>query len=240
MGTSSSHSAPTSGGWPRLKTVVTRFAHQGGTDFGPVSPRDVVRAYVSALGGAAAAATKAEGGITAGTELARFLTTSNGLGLTQTLEQRGLGHLVGRSPLEVLQALADLIAGATATIEDAVARRAALDVLAERFKDAETYEDLEEALGPALSEDVLLATLKKFLARYVYLKMLNIIKEKIESKTMTAAEAKKIEDDLRAYIDANIAFEFSRIDVQNIDWNGPAAKELIERLISDAYEQLDQ
>ena len=90
MGTSSSYTAPTSGGWPAAKGAATRFARQGGTGAGPIEPRQVTRNYVRALGGAAAAAAAAIAGQAAAAQLGRFLSSVSNNGLAPTLQSEGL------------------------------------------------------------------------------------------------------------------------------------------------------
>ncbi len=103
MGTSTSYAAPTSGGWPAAKGTATRFARQGGTDGGPIEPRQVTSSYVRALGGAAAAAASALAGQAAAARLGQFLSSVASNGLTPTLQREGLSVLSGSDTTDVLR-----------------------------------------------------------------------------------------------------------------------------------------
>ncbi len=228
MGTSSSYNAPTSGGWPNAKRTATRFAKQGGT--GNVTPGRVVSAYLTALGGSAAAARRAAAGRAAAQRLGGFLATVADQGLNTALEQIGLADLVGRDTTEVLEALVDRLAGPGSTLEEADARAAMLRVLQEELEDPAALDGLDQ--------DGVGRIVESFLVEYIYERMLQEIGDRLENGAMTADDAKKAEDDIRVFVVATVQLEMARQEPLTV-WDGPEGQRLVDRLMQDAYAQLE-
>jgi hypothetical protein len=228
MGTSSSYNAPTSGGWPNAKRTATLFAKQGGT--GNVTPGQVVSAYLTALGGSAAAARRAETGRAAAQRLGGFLATVANQGLDAALEQIGLAEVVGRDTTEVLEALVNRLAGPGGTLEEADARAAMMRVLQEELEDPAAFDGLDQ--------DGVGRIVESFLVEYIYERMLQEIGDRLENGAMTAEGAKKAEDDIRVYVVATVQLELARQEPLAV-WDGPEGQRLVDRLMEDAYAQLE-
>ncbi len=228
MGTSGPYSAPTSGGWPTAKGTATRFAKQGGT--GNVTPGQVVSAYLTALGGAAAAARRAVAGRAAAQRLGEFLGTVADRGLDAALEQIGLANLVGRDATEVLEALVNRLAGPGGTLEEADARAAMLRALQEELEGPTAFDGLDQ--------EGVVRIVEGFLVEYIYERMLQEIGDRLENGAMTAEDAVKSEHDIRVYIVATVQLELAREEPLTV-WDGPGGQELVDRLMEDAYGQLE-
>lgn len=239
MGTSSSYTAPTSGGWPAAKGAATRFARQGGTGAGPIEPRQVTRNYVQALGGAAAAAAGAIAGQAAAAQLGRFLSSVSNNGLALTLQREGLSFLSGSDTTDILMGLVDRLAGAGRTLEEATARAAMVAVLEEAFGQAETAEDFDALCTQSLDSVGVLQLLEQFLVEYVYQRMIQDIGDRLLNGALTSADLRRVEQDLYEFIVADVALEFAGTDPLTLDWDGREARQLIEQLLADAYGQLE-
>lgn len=237
MGTSSSYSAPTSGSWPVAKRTATRFARQGGT--GTVGPGQLMRAYVAALGGAATAAMGAAAAQESARRLAGFLSSVAGQGLVPTLQREGLAALAGRDTTEVLAELVDRLAGAGQTLEDAVAREAMRVVLADEFGEADTIAELDALCTERLDAGGVVRLLERFLVEYVYQRMLEQIGDRLQNGAATVEGACRLEEDLRAFIVATVKLEFALADPLALDWDGSDAQELVQRLLENAYGELE-
>jgi hypothetical protein len=228
MGTSGSYSAPTTGGWPAAKKTATRFAKQG--DAGSITPGQVVGAYLTALGGAAAAARRAAASRAAAQRLGGFLGTVADQGLDVALEQVGLADLVGRDATEVLEALVDRLASPGGTLEEADARAAMMGALEEVLEQPNAFDGLDqEGVG---------RTVEGFIVECIYERMLQEIGDRLENGAMTAEDAKKAEDDIRVYVVATVQLELAR-EESLIVWDGPEGEALVNRLMEDAYGQLE-
>ena len=228
MGTSGSYNAPTTGGWPAAKGTATRFAKQGGT--GNVTPGRVVSAYLAALGGATAAARRAAASRAAAQRLGGFLGTVADRGLDAALEQVGLGDLIGRDATEVLEALVDRLASPGGTLEEADARVAMMRALQEELEKPTAFEGLDqEGVGQAV---------EGFIVECIFERMLQEIGYQLENGAMTAEDAKRAEDDIRVYVVATVQLELARQETLTV-WEGPEGQELVDRLMEDAYGQLE-
>lgn len=228
MGTSGPYSAPTTGGWPAAKGSATRFARQGGT--GNVTPGHVVSAYLGALGGASAAARRAEAGRATAQRLGEFLGAVADRGLNAALEQIGLADLVGRDATEVLEALVHRLASPGGMLEEADARAALLRVLQEELERPAAFDGLDqEGVGRIV---------EGFLVEYIFERMLQEIGDRLENGAMTAEDAVKAEHDIRVYVVATVQLELAREAPLTV-WDGPGGQELVDRLMEDAYGQLE-
>jgi hypothetical protein len=240
MGTSSSYSAPTSGGWPTAKGVATRFARQGGLSPGPssVQPQQVTGAYVAAHGGATSAAATAAFGQSAAQALGGFYSGVASGGLAAGLQQIGLGGLVGSDAMSLLSSLVDRLAGPGRTLDEADARTAMLAVLQREFGDAETFSDLEALYANGLDSDAVMGITEQFIVEYIYARMVQELGKQLQDGALTTADACRVERDLQAFIAATVKLEMARTDALTLDWNGPAGRQFVAGLLEAAYGQL--
>lgn len=238
MGTSTSYTAPTSGRWSWAKRIAGQFSAQGGVG-GSITLNALASAYLGALGGASNAAQTALAGQSAARSLGAFLAGVNGQGLTPTLEGFGLTNLVGQDTNAVLMGLVDYLAGANNTIEEAIARTAMEEVLFNEFEQAQTYDEFDALLTRSLDRAAMLQIFSKFLAEYIYQRMVGELGARIESGAINPAVAHKIEQDLRAFIFERVKLEQAHNDLLTIDWHGPAGQNLVNQLFKESYEQLE-
>ncbi|WP_157907020.1 Qat anti-phage system associated protein QatB [Sorangium cellulosum] len=240
MGTSSSYKAPTSGGWPAAKRVATRYAQQqpsSGTATS-VEPKDVFAAYIEAHGGARGAASSAGAAKSSAARLGGILDSISSDGLSNALRNAGLTDLVGKSPSEILAAIVDLAVGPGSSIDEAVARAAMIEVLEDEFGDTESFTDLENAFSGLLMPANVMSVIYKFLVEYIYRRIVAELGERITNGAISAAVARQKEEDLRQYIEQSVKFELHQAQPDELAWNRPAASQMVERLLRDAYGQL--
>lgn len=238
MGTSSSYEAPTGGKWTTAKTTATNFATQFGTDDRRTSPHDLTAAYVAAIGGAAGAASRALGARRTAGALGSLFGRAADVGLSDALRERGLEHLVGRPPLEVLSALVDGLAGSADTPEGAADRDALLALFGQELMQAATYEDLELLLVESLDAAGLMRLLQLFVLEYVYRRLRQELGNQLEKGARSPADLPAIEADLRAYLAAAVTIEFEQVDVVHFNWEGAEGASLLEKIFQSAYSQI--
>lgn len=231
MGTSTSYTAPTGGGWPAAKRQATLFARQGGAAGGQVSAGQVAAAYVRAHGGAAGASGSALSAQGAAQRLGSFLGLVAGQGLNAALAGIGLAHLVGRDSGTVLEGLVDWLAGDSRTLEESVAHAAMLTLLARELPNLDTLAGLDAAGVERM--------LGALLVEYIYQRMVAELGIHLNNGALSAAEAVQAERDLHDYIAADVHFEFQLVDTTAVAWAGPAGQEIVCRLIESAYAQLE-
>jgi hypothetical protein len=202
------------------------FAQHGGS--GVTGPAGILSAFISALGGASAAAAAASDGRQTLGRLGDVLGGVADEGLTPTLERLGLDELVGQSALAVVSGLLDHVAGAGETVEGAAAREAASEVLEALFSSAEAYED---ATSVPLDVNQVLSLLQQFLAAYVWKRVLQNIADRLVNNS-PPGQVRAREREIRRYIDAKVALTLQEIDPLSVDWSGDEAEELIGQLMT--------
>ncbi|KAB8142889.1 hypothetical protein F8S13_11590 [Chloroflexia bacterium SDU3-3] len=230
MGTSTSYTAPTGGGWPSAKRQATRFARTAGAAGGQVSPIQVIAAYIRAHGGADSAASSAVAAQGAIQRLGSFISQFVRGGLAEALASVGLAHLVGRDAGVVLEELVDWLAGPSGTLDESIAHTAMLTLLARELPSLDVLADLDVA-----GVERMLGTL---LIEYVYQRMVVELGVHLQNGALTAAEAVRAERDLYSYIIADVEFEFQFVGVNSVVWAGPEGQEIVKRLLESAYAQL--
>jgi hypothetical protein len=230
MGTSKDFPGSTGGGWTGFKRAATRLARDGPGD--PRAVAAVVARNAEAFGGATAAAASAIAGRRAAQQVGRLLGgIASGGGLTPTLEELGLGEFIGRSPLELISALSDAIGGDGATLEENAAREALVFVLLELFGDAQTYEDLEAL---ALDADAVRDNFAKFIARYVYLRLLPMLDQRLVQRGDQEAAA-QTERAVWEYTLEQTRLHLAETDVVGLDWHSPEADALAGDILRGVY-----
>jgi hypothetical protein len=233
MGTSSRQPAPTGGEWTTAKTRLTNWTKGGGTNTELANA--ALSAFVGALGGAAAAATQASGGVRTAAGLGEFLADVGRDGLDATLERYGLADLVGGDALEVLGELAGRIAGAGETTEEAVAREALLKVLTEIFDDPDGYEDLEALV---VDEERLRSFVARYLIEYIFARVLHELGDRIRDN-VAPADALAYERRLHEDVAALVRLDLSTIDNPlDFPWTSAEGEARVRDLLREALRML--
>lgn len=232
MGTSSRQSSPTGGDWSRAKRQLTNWTKDGGQN--SELARAALGTFVTALGGAAAAAGGAVGGVRTAGGLGEFLSDVERDGLDAALDRRGLADLVGGEPLAVIDELAGRLSGAGDSPEEAVARDALIAVLAEIFEEAQTFEEMEAI---AIDEDRLREFVALYLAEYIFRRVLHELGDRIRDNA-DPADAAKLEARLHDDIQALVNLDLSTIDPLDFDWTGGEGQARMRELLAEALRML--
>lgn len=201
----------------------------------PQSFRKAARAYARASRGSGSGAAGARSGKRATAALGGFLSAAAGQGgLQRALEGLGFGGVVGRDVNEVLAAISNALAPDGATKEEAAARDAvneAIESLYERFLSEGRDLSALETMTPA---DIA-ASVAACVEAYVYNRWLGDLGVRIEQKAVSAAEAVRIERDVRAFIHETVRLDMTRVDVMTLDWRGEPGRLFVETIYRDAY-----
>lgn len=232
MGTSTDYSGGTGGNWTPYKHAASNFVRRGGAE----RADRVLARYVAAMGGVGAlAGVAARPAVESTQRVAGFGSGLASEGLTPTLERLGLGHLVGQDRYEVLNGLLEALGGDGATLEE----RAILAALCEAFEelfpdDAESYEELEAV---TLDADGVVELIERFIARWVYDRMLPTLAEKF-SHIDDPEVVRERNDELRERIRLLAKLELEDRGVLSIDWSGEEGREILDHLVRDIYEDM--
>lgn len=222
-------------GWDRVKRQTTRLASGGSTGRAArTRARAVARNYVRARGGAASAAQGSVAGRSAARGIGGFLSDVARSGIAQALRNANLAQYVGASVDDLLAGFADAFLPPPNTLDDAAAREAGL----EAFNDLiEQYGALDQGLDvlDRLDADGIKHAIEHFFARYICNSALVVLSKRIEDGSISIARCEEIERTLREVIMEAVRLDFRNADVVNMDWNGREGRQLIDRLIVDAY-----
>lgn len=253
MGTSASRSgqsAQRGNQWTTAKREVTSFSKGSGSNV-----RSVVNNFVSAIKsqGIKSDANAGNGGggssrkstssfltaISAGQSLGSFLSGVGTKGLDETLRKEGLGELIGKHPDQVLSAIADKLCSNNGTLDDALARSAMVEVLAEIFNDEEeTYEDLRNRWDEQIDESALQNLMSLFLSQSIYQRFLLELGDRIESNAISVYQAEKKEKEILDFIKAMVKFDIANIDIKTFDWKSSEGQTIIEQNLATALSLL--
>lgn len=235
MGTSKDYSGGKGGDWTPYKHAASNFTRYGGGDG---RAEKVLSRYVAAMGGSAALSTSvgARAAVRSTQGVAGFATGLATEGLSRTLERLGLDQLIGQDRYEVLNGLLEALAGDGSTLED----RAVLAALCEAFEelfpdDAETYNELE---ATTLDEAGVAGLIERFVARWVYDRMLPTIAKKFADITDPAVVRRR-DDELRERISLLAKLELQGRSPLEINWPGDEGRDILGKLVEAIYEDME-
>jgi hypothetical protein len=162
-----------------MKRATSDFLRHLGDDRAPALAQRVVARHIGVLGGAESAASEARAGKSSARRLGTFLSSLASGGLDSALAEFGLGDLVGKSRLEILEALATAIGGNGASLDAQAARDAVCDALEELFGDALEASELGQT---SLSVEEAGELQMVFLTNYIYNRS-PVVAEKLNNLT---------------------------------------------------------
>ena len=227
MGTSKDFSGQTGGGWTHAKRVASQISRQGPSR---ELTREYASSYVDALGGNTAASQSATTAVRTAASLASFLQGVRSVGLTRTLEELGLGEAVGRSSIELIGLLVDLLAGDGATLDDVAAREALVDCLDEEFGN-QTYTEID---GVALDEAAIRTLVGRFIGRFVFRRCLPLLSTRLNRAT--PGVRRRAEEDLRDWAESAAIDAVRGLDVTRFNPVSAEGRALAESIVQRAYE----
>jgi hypothetical protein len=235
VGTSADRTSGSGGAWTPLKYATSSYVRGLGTGDGRQEARAlrVLARHVAVLGGASGASSSATAGRSGVQRLGGLLAGIAGSGLASTLEQLGLGELVGRDRFDVLDGLVTLLAGDGDDLDSQAARDAACDVLDEVFAGSDTWEDLS---GTVVSREETRSLLELFLAQYVYNRV-PVIAERLGGLPDPQA-AREADDQMRQLISDLVAIRLPD-DPFSVDWTGPEGRAVADDTVDALYRTLE-
>jgi hypothetical protein len=213
---------------------MTRFARGGGGSLGSIG-----RSYVRAGGGAIRRASSARAGRQTTGKLGSFLANGVRDGFIQAARQIGLTNLVDRDVQFVLAAFVDLIAPSGTTIEAAIARKALADTTWEVFQQYGVDIEGITALDRLGREDVTFI-ISLYISNYVNERLQEELFYRVEKGSLDEGTANQYADQIKGFIAEVVRLDFQNIDPLQIDWQGAAGQELIEKKYQEAYALLGE
>jgi hypothetical protein len=225
MGTSKDYGGGKGGAWTTAKRIATQIAHDG-------PDRERIRryaeAYVEALGGAAQAAQNSVAASRTAAAVGGFLGDVRDKGLGQALTDLGLADAIGKPAMELIELLADKLAGEGASLDENAAREALIDLLDVEWGDL-TYAEIE---AQTLADDDVRDGLATYLSRFVFRKVLPLRESKLNKATPDVR--RRTEEDLAGYAEATCQDVVRGVDLRG--FNPQDGLALAESVVQRAYE----
>jgi hypothetical protein len=159
--------------------------------------------------------------------------------LTQVLTTLGLAPLVGQSPELILTKVADSIAPAGATNDEAIARAAILTTLDRLYTSIlENGGDLSslEALTPAQIKEVMI----DYVSCYIYMKWVYELGIAVEKNTVTERQAIEMEAEMKDFVKDAVIAEFATATIRDLDLTSENNQTIIEDIFQLAYSTLEK
>lgn len=218
--------------WRGPKSLMRQYASDRG------GLQRTARSYVRAKGGAKAAARSVVAGKRATARLGGFLSDVARYGFRQAVENLGLRDSIGQPIEAVFATIAQLLTPPGATLEHHIARRATNDALAAVFDKFDVSESGLEKLD-RMDEAAVCDAVKDCVQNYIYQRWLQELGDRIEKHAVTSDQAIRLERDVKAYVKEAVKLDLSKLDVMNMDWNGPQIRNTMDSIFADAYSMLE-
>lgn len=169
-----------------------------------------------------------------GRNLGGFATRVSQVGLSATLREFDLGHLVGRPAAEVTKALVDQLAGPGSTMDENLARIALDRLREELLGDARSYEDVERTLNGVVERLQVVGLVVRFFGYYLYERFCRDFYERVVQRVGREKAQRKIAS-IRRTIFASLEAKVEMGGV-DIDWRGREGQQLAERILEQTLD----
>ena len=191
--------------WTNAKSFMSKVASGKSNNIGGALSR-----YVKAHGGAKSASRNSVGGIRTTINLGNFVKNVSEQGLKETLDQYKIDYR-DKSTKEILSELINILAPAPNTKDDAIARKSLIltmeilyDLIDNENLDIESIENLD-----------LNIIIPSYMETYIYQKLINDLGSRIENNSKSAADAVRLESEIREYIHSKIEIIFKGKEIEN-------------------------
>jgi hypothetical protein len=220
MGTSKSHAGPVSPDWSKAKGRATRWANSGG---GP-GVASVVAGAIAALAGRADGLL-GTGGPQAGQRLGGLLSGLVQQDTDDALRDRGLGHLVGLTGVDLLLALIEYLAGDDEGGLERNAVRVASDAVAELL-----VERLDEP-DHQWTEDEVSQLLIVFWTRYIS----QLVMQGLSESLLRASPSESVQrgQEIVDFVQAQLELRLTRHAILEVDWAGAEGAQIAQAIIDE-------
>lgn len=238
MGTSKGMETPAGGGWIAVKRGIPRTL-SGTSSF---SADDLVGGVVSSVGGLGAGGGGGGGG--GGASLGGSVAGLGGFGaavgsggLDAAIERLGLDDLRGKSPIEVIAAVAEHLAehadGPHHDLLETALRDAILECAA--MEADGSYEDLDASIQSFLSTKGVEGLVEAFLCNFVFDRVWSWVEQHATQKAELAGDslamASAVKEACRGHIEHLMSDLRDEGRFDQTDWFGPEGKQLAEGIV---------
>lgn len=225
---------PTYTSWRRAKNSMSKYASG---NLGKNGKGKAVSDYVKSSGGSRNAARSAKTAIKTTIQLGNFFSAVSQKGISQVLKDNKI-QVEGRKPKEILNDVVNVLAPSPDLNDDSVARKALLitmSILYEKFDNEETDISILDSLDGDISQMLI----TKYIESYIYEKLIYDVGSRIERKAKDSDEAKKIEKELKDYIESKVSATMKEKTLSVINAESSEINSFVEDLYEQCYKVLE-
>lgn len=200
--------------------------------------RDVVRGFVGALGGPGGGASGARAGRQTAANIGKFFAAVANSGAVQAVGDLGLAEFLDRPAIELLSALGNVLAPSGALAEDAAARDAFHETMAELLEEAELTATGREVLE-AVTLDSFRTLLERYVANWVIARLLQTLSAAVEEGATSPTRAVAVEQQVRDYVRHVVRLDRDLAVTDPTTWSGAAGGRSAQRIFVMALRVLE-
>jgi hypothetical protein len=206
------------GNWGSIKATLGKIANGSKSH----SFKGIAKGYVRNVGGVKNAVRASRAGVSGGASIASFLGSVGLNGFNETLKIFGLSDCVGKSAEEVFAKISDKICPAGNTNDEAIARKALLDILGSLYE--KFVENGNITLDNLQEKDLILAVVE-YASYYIFHKWLYELGLAIENKQIDETEALGLEEEMKEFIFGEVRVELKGRKIMEMDFTSGEGKE---------------
>lgn len=214
-----------------LRSSRTNF--RGNASGGDGSLQKAISEYVRAHRKPRYATRASSAGRHSTASLGGFLSNVVRHGISQTLHDLNLFHVIGKSVNEAVSAILNAIAPSGNTREDAIARRALATTLEELYNEF-TLDGGIEKLDQMTEADVK-GALRSSVANYIFQRFVHLAEVALQEDSVTPDHAVKAENDAREYIREAVRVDFGHNDILHMNWDSIEVSNMIEDIFTKTH-----
>ena len=218
------------GSWRSARTLFGKAVKKNGDR---ASFRKAAQSYVHAHGGSRRAAQTATSGRTATARLGGFLADVARRGLDAALAGLNLSSVVGKDAGTVFAAISNALSPDGASSEQAAAREAVNDVLADLYERFVPEDGDLSKLNALTSDDISKAVIDS-VSCYVYRRWLNELSKQMEKKAISSSEAVSLEREAKLFVKDSVKLDLTGRNPLTMNW-GAEGNAIVEKIFQEAY-----
>jgi len=218
--------------WQQAKNLMSRYASGKSNNF-----KGAISKYVKAQGGSKNAARTAKVGVKSTSKIGQFFSTASSQGIRETLKQAKI-DFEGRSAIDILNDIINLLAPIPITKEDSVARKSlirTMEVLYEKIEDENKDISTLEKINKELLNEIIPIQIESF----IYERIINDLGSRIEINSTSAADAISKEHEIKEYINAKVEVTLRGRDFSQMDFNAVNIDKEVESLFNQCYKVME-
>ncbi len=220
--------------WAAAKNSFTRYVTSvsSGTP-NNANLHNAVSSFVHAQGGSRGASRASSAGKSTSRKLGAIFSSFATEGVVKTAQKYGLGDLTGLSVEILLNRIVEAVSPSGISLEESVARNAAINTLEEVFEQYLIEDQGIESLE-SMGIDGVKNVLEKYLSNYIFIKILDTLSqgsEKYSSEILVKAEL-----NTKSFITESLRLDLNDIDLLHINWREAEGSAIVTKIFDQAYQ----